>query len=152
MAKNSGWVDVSHELKSKPHPSNDGWVDVSHELPQPDEDNTMMAAATGIANGATFGYLPQIQAVVEKPIAQAIDYVAGTKIADEYPNSYTERRDEAALKLKEVKDKDEAWELFLKTNDSRMDLHKNNMLPAVTERRAEFTLTKFSKTGKSIKL
>ena len=53
--------------------------------------------------------------------------------------------------FKEVKDKSKAWKLFLETKALYDDLHPNGK-PPVIERRQQFTLNKFEKKGKSIKL
>ena len=53
--------------------------------------------------------------------------------------------------FKEVKDKKTAWKLFLKTKEIYDDLHGKTQ-PTIIERRKSFSLQKFSKKGKIIKL
>jgi hypothetical protein len=51
------------------------------------------AALEGAGNALTFGYLPHLQAMTEKPLTKLFDMVHGTDVADELP-TYVERRDE----------------------------------------------------------
>jgi hypothetical protein len=53
--------------------------------------------------------------------------------------------------FKEVKDKKKAWEMFLKTKEIYDDLNPNPRPPLI-ERREGFTLEKFTKKGRRLKL
>jgi len=53
--------------------------------------------------------------------------------------------------FKEIKDKKDAFKLFLKTKDIYDDLYGKNRQPPTITRREEFSLTKYSRKGKIIK-
>lgn len=54
---------------------------------------TSQAALEGFGNGASLGYLPQLQAAAEAPMTWAMDKLTGQNLYDELPD-YTARRDE----------------------------------------------------------
>jgi hypothetical protein len=59
----------------------------------PKGDNPGQAALEGFGETATMGYLPQLQAATEKPMANILDMLTGNKVAQDLPD-YVTRRDE----------------------------------------------------------
>lgn len=58
-----------------------------------DAGDAGMAALEGYGQTATMGYLPQLQAMAEKPMAKVMDFFTGNNVAEEMPD-YVQRRDE----------------------------------------------------------
>lgn len=54
--------------------------------------------------------------------------------------------------FKEVKDKKQAWDIFLTTKKIWKDYNKNKCVPKIITRRESFELNKFTKKGKNIKI
>lgn len=71
----------------------------------PAEDNSQapMAALQGYGQGASFGYLPQLQAATEPAMAKMYDMATGNNISDTLPD-YAARRDEKIAAIDKLKE------------------------------------------------
>lgn len=61
--------------------------------PKQEDAGAGMAALESYGDSATAGYLPQLQAITEKPMAKALDFITGNDVASQLPD-YVQRRDE----------------------------------------------------------
>lgn len=70
-------------------------LEAQHTAPTPKSDGggAGMAALEGFGQTATLGYLPQLQAMAEKPMAKVMDFFTGNNVAEQMPD-YVQRRDE----------------------------------------------------------
>lgn len=84
------------DWKSRAKPTSD-WksraVPTSSAQQVPQDAGAAMTALESYGDTATMGYLPQLQALAEKPIAKAMDFMTGNDVAEHMPD-YVERRDE----------------------------------------------------------
>lgn len=65
----------------------------TQHTPAQQDGGAGMAALEGFGQTATMGYLPQLQAMAEKPMAKVMDFFTGSNVAEEMPD-YVQRRDE----------------------------------------------------------
>jgi hypothetical protein len=61
--------------------------------PLPGQGGAAQTALESFGDTATLGYLPQLQAMAEKPMAKVMDLVTGNDVAEHLPD-YVDRRDE----------------------------------------------------------
>lgn len=62
----------------------------------------MKAGVTGFGQGATFGYLPQLQAISEPALAKIYDWVTGSNVSEDL-GDYTARRDSAIKAMDQIR-------------------------------------------------
>jgi hypothetical protein len=116
VVRDDGLIDLSHELQPE-KVRDDGLIDLSHELrtgegwevqpePKKKESRAAEAALQGFGNAASFGYLPQLNAIAEPLYAGAIELASKSDTLAEMldipkdveidTGDYVKRRDEAA--------------------------------------------------------
>lgn len=74
------------------------------EKPETTLLDKLNAGLQGFGQGATFGYLPQLQALADPALAKVYDWTTGSNVSEDL-GDYTQRRDDAIKRMDEVRKK-----------------------------------------------